>query len=116
MGLWRRQRSPIPLALGLAAGFASVAFALPMPAVSGPGPLWVLVQTTGADGPRVAAAGARLIVRAAPSGNSRIVDHIEKGEQVIVVDSQAPWAKIEDYESGRALGWVYQSLLISPGG
>ena len=127
MSVWRRQpqrlvpRSPIALALGLGAalGFASVAWGLPMPeatAVSGGAPLWVLAQAPGGDSARVAIAGARLIVRSAPKGNSRIVDHIEKGSQVVVVDSQPPWAKIQDYQSGRPLGWVYQSLLIAPGG
>ncbi|HXT07903.1 MAG TPA: SH3 domain-containing protein [Roseiarcus sp.] len=96
----------------------SVSWGLPAPegtAVSGQAPLWVLVQATD-GGARVAIAGARLIVHAAPKGNSRIVDHIEKNEQVIIIDSQPPWAKIGDYQSGRALGWVYQSLLVTPGG
>jgi uncharacterized protein YgiM (DUF1202 family) len=100
-------------------GLASGCWALPAPGgfdSAGPEPLLQLVQAPSAESARVAIAGERLIVRAAPSGNSRIVDHVEKGDEVIVVDTQSQWAKIEDYQSGRALGWVYESLLVAPGG
>ena len=110
---WRWRCSPL-LGLGLMAGFVSASWGLPAPE-GGQAPL-VLIQAPGAESPRVAVAGERLVVRAAPRGNSPIVAHVEKNDQVIVVDSQAPWAKIEDYQSGRVLGWVYQSLLLAPGG
>jgi uncharacterized protein YgiM (DUF1202 family) len=88
-----------------------------MPVPEGAGaPLLQLIQAPGGDAARVAVAGERLIVRAAPRGNSPIVDHVEKNDEVIVVDTQSPWAKIEDYQSGRVLGWVYESLLLAPGG
>jgi uncharacterized protein YgiM (DUF1202 family) len=80
----------------------------------GSGPL--LAQAPGGDSARVAVAGRRLSVRAAPKANSPTVGHVEKGDQVIVVETQSPWAKIEDYQSGRVLGWVYESLLVDPGG
>jgi uncharacterized protein YgiM (DUF1202 family) len=88
-----------------------------MPVPEGAGaPRLQLIQAPGGDAARVAVAGERLIVRAAPRGSSPIVDHVEKDDQVIVVDTQSPWAKIEDYQSGRVLGWVYESLLLAPGG
>jgi uncharacterized protein YgiM (DUF1202 family) len=105
---------PFALTIGLAAGLATTAWALPAP--EGARAPLVLVQAPGGESPRVAVAGERLSVRAAPRGNSPIVNHVEKNDEVIVVDSQAPWAKIEDYQSGRVLGWVYQSLLLAPGG
>lgn len=118
-----KPKSPILFSIGLCAamaiGFVSAAWGLPVAAgvgVIGRGSLTQLIQAPGGDTARVAVAGQRLIVRAAPRGNSPIVAHIEKGDEVIVVDTQSQWAKIEDYQSGRALGWVYESLLVAPGG
>lgn len=114
-------RSRIALAFGLAAALAvgCAAYGMPMPqgiAISRYGPLLKLVQAPGADSARVAVAGERLSVRAAPRGNSPVVARVEKGDEVIVVETQAPWAKIEDHQSGRVLGWVYESLLVGPAG
>ena len=72
-------------------------------------------QAPGADTSRVAAAGRRLEVRSAPKGNSPIVGHVERGDQVLVVGERAGWAKIEDIQSGHPLGWVRNSLLVDAG-
>ena len=114
-------RSCFRLSLGLgtlASGLASAAAELSMterPALDCE-PIWQLVQAPSADTAWVAVAGQRLSVRAAPRGNSPIVDHVEKGTELLVIDTQSQWAKVEDYQSGRGLGWVYESLLVDPGG
>ena len=105
--------------MALAAGLVSASWGLPAhegAAAVARKPLLRLVQALANDDARVTVAGERLSVRSAPKGNSPIVNHVEKGKEVIVVQSQSPWAKIEDYDSGRVLGWVYESLLVDPGG
>ena len=107
------------LAAALAGGFVSAGWGFSPPgggSLNGRGSILWQVQSTAGDSARVAVAGQRLSVRAAPKGGARIVGHVEKGAEVIVVDQQSPWAKIEDYQSGQVLGWVYEALLISPGG
>ena len=109
----------LALAAALAGGFVSASWGFSPPGgggLSGRGSLLRRVQAPGGDSSRVAVAGQRLSVRAAPKGGARIVGHVEKGAEVIVVDQQSPWAKIEDYQSGQVLGWVNEALLISPGG
>ena len=115
--LHRPSRASASLAIGLGMAlaaellFAASAVATPDGAADG---MQFAQEVGGDNGPHAAVAGQRLVVRAAPKGRSPVVAHVESGTELVVLETQDQWAKVEDFQTGRVLGWVSRSLLLNP--
>jgi SH3-like domain-containing protein len=100
-------------------GFALASFmALGVVAPEAPAPLDLIASQTAraAAGDPLVVTGNVVNVRFGPSTNTRIRQQVPRDQQVMELQREGDWVRVEIADSGGREGWIHGSLLAPPGG